>query len=67
MTQRIKKDFKIRKDVVFMFKNSKENAGIQIADLISYQLRLFCINKESIDNYIFENSSNINLREKLIL
>ncbi len=67
MTQRIKKDFKIRKDVVFMFKNSKENAGIQIADLISYQLRLFCINNESIDNYIFENSSNINLREKLIL
>jgi len=60
----LNKRFPLYKWYKFKFINSKKSQWIQLADLISYQLRLANINKEKLlDNFLLYNNFNIDLTE----
>ncbi|MDP2090340.1 MAG: DUF3800 domain-containing protein [Candidatus Gracilibacteria bacterium] len=60
----INKRYTLYKGYKFKFVNSKSYAGIQIADLIAYELRQVNMNKsKKFDDFILENTFNIDLSE----
>lgn len=62
--KRLCNNFSINKSIKLIFKSSKDNAWIQISDLLAYQLRLTCINNEVIDDFVLSNSCNLDFKEK---
>ncbi len=67
ITDEINYNFPIKDKIVFQFKWSKNNNWIQIADLISYQMRIWNINDQEIDVFLSKNSVNIDLEEKFYI
>lgn len=62
--QSLNKDFPLKNKHKFNFANSKSFWWLQIADIISYELRQVNINKQKdFDKFISNNTFNINLRE----
>ena len=60
--EKINNKFKFKKSLYFQFESSKSYSGIQISDLITYQLRISNINNDGVlDDFITENSYNIDL------
>ncbi|MDD3793290.1 MAG: DUF3800 domain-containing protein [Candidatus Gracilibacteria bacterium] len=60
----INQKYPLYKGYKFKFVNSKSYAGIQIADLIAYELRQVNMNKsKNFDDFILENMFNIDLSE----
>lgn len=60
----INRKYPLYKWYKFKFANSKSYSGIQIADLIAYELRQVNINKsKNFDDFILENMFNIDLSE----
>ncbi len=62
--QALNKNFPLQNKHKFNFANSKSFGWLQIADIISYELRQVNINKmKDFDEFISNNTFNINLRE----
>lgn len=62
--QALNKNFPLQNKHKFNFANSKSFWWLQIADIISYELRQVNINKiKDFDGFISNNTFNINLRE----
>ena len=60
----LNKKFPLYKWYKFRFVNSKKFQWVQLADLISYQLRLVNINREKLlDDFLLDNNFNIDLTE----
>lgn len=60
----LNEDYSLYKWFKFKFVNSKNYWGVQLADLISYQLRLANISKDKkLDEFLIDNNFNINLNE----
>ncbi len=64
ITRKIKEEFPTKNKITFYFKWSENNCWVQLADLISYQMRLCNINGAEMDAFLSKNSLNLDLGQK---